>query len=142
MLLLKVHSHRLLKLCLLGSKRKLQPPACQVRLDFPLWSAVQGSCSSLAPCKSVIRVLCQVIEPTAFLVHSVLAAVAEDAVAVHSSAHGNSPDLCRRSRPVPQIMIFVFPAFTQSFLSIASFQVKILLTHSSSDSAMITRSLA
>ena len=27
---------------LLGSKRKLVPPACQVHLDFPLWSAVQG----------------------------------------------------------------------------------------------------
>ena len=45
--------------------------------------------------------------------------------------------------PVPQIMIFVFPAFTLSpFSSIASFQVKSLLTHSSSYSAMITRSSA
>ena len=89
----------------------------------------------------VIRVLCQVLEHTAFLVHPVLAAVAEDAVATHSSAqtaHGNSPELCRRSSPVPQI-----PAFTLSlFSSIDSLQVKSLLTHSSSDSAMITRSSA
>ena len=55
-------------------------------LDFPLWSAVQGACSSLAPCTSVVRVLCQALEPTAFLVHPVLAAVAGDAVASHSSA--------------------------------------------------------
>ena len=32
------------------------------------------------------------------------------------TAHGNSPELCSRSRPVPQIIIFVFPAFTLSFL--------------------------
>ena len=52
--------------------------------------------------------------------------------------HGNSPELCRRSRPIPQIMIFVFPAFTLSpFSSIASFQVKSLLTHSLSDSACL-----
>ena len=42
-------------------------------------------------------------KPTAFLVHPVLAVVAEDAVATHS-------------RPVLQIVIFVFPAFTLSLL--------------------------
>ena len=52
----------------------------------PLWSAIQGACSSLAPCISIIRVLCQALEPTAFLVHPVLAAIAEDAVAANSSA--------------------------------------------------------
>ena len=31
----KVQSHRLLRACLLGSKRKLPPPACQVRLGLP-----------------------------------------------------------------------------------------------------------
>ena len=62
---------------------------------------------------------------------------------VRQTAHGNWPELCRRSSPVPQIMIFAFPAFTLSlFFSIASFQVKSLLTHSSSDSAVITRSSA
>ena len=33
--LLKVHSHRLLRACLLGSKRKLPPPAWQVLLGLP-----------------------------------------------------------------------------------------------------------
>ena len=139
---LKVHSHLLLRACLLGSKRKLPPQACQSDLDFLLWSAIQGTCSSLAPCTSIVRVLFQALEPTAFLVHPVLAAIAEDAVAAHSSATDSAWKLaCRRSSPIPQIMIFVFPAFTLSpFFSIASFQVKSLLTHSSSDSAVITRS--
>ena len=35
MLQLKVHRHLLLRACLLGSKRKLPPPACQVRLGLP-----------------------------------------------------------------------------------------------------------
>ena len=35
---------------------------------------------------------------------------------VRQTAHGNSPKLCRRSRPVPQIIIFVFTAFTLFFL--------------------------
>ena len=85
MLWLKVHSHLLLKAWLLGSKRKLPPPACQVRLGPPSVVCIQGACSFLALCTSVVRVLCQALEPTAFLVHPVLAAVAEDAVAAHSS---------------------------------------------------------
>ena len=55
-------------------------------LDFLLWSAIQGACSSLALCTSIVRVLFQALEPTAFLVHPVLAAIAEDAVAAHFSA--------------------------------------------------------
>ena len=109
----------------------------------PLYGLLsKGLCISVAPCKSVIRVLWQVLEPTAFLMHPVLAAIAEDAVApVQQMAHGNLSELCRRSRPLPQIMVFVFPVFTLSpFSSIASFQVKGLLTHSSNDSAMITMS--
>ena len=39
----------------------------------------------MALCTSVIRVLFQALEPTAFHVHPVLAAIAEDAVAAHSS---------------------------------------------------------
>ena len=35
MLWLKVHSHLLLRACLLGSKRKLPPPACQVQPGLP-----------------------------------------------------------------------------------------------------------
>ena len=74
---------------------------------------------------SVIRVLCQALEPTAFLVHPVLTAIAEEAVAAQSSAAWKLPGLCRRSRPILQLMIFVFPAFILSlFSSIASFQVK------------------
>ena len=76
---LKVQSHRLQRAYLLDSKRCYHLQF--VRSDFPLWSAVQGACSFLAPCTSVIRVLCQVLEPTAFLVHLVLAPLAEDGVA-------------------------------------------------------------
>ena len=35
MLWLKVHSHLLLRVCLLGSKKKLPPPACQVQPGLP-----------------------------------------------------------------------------------------------------------
>ena len=78
------YSHQLLRACLLGSK-SYHLQLVRSNLDFPLWSAIQGMCSFLALCTSVIRVLCQVLEPTAFLVHPVLAAIAEDAVAAHSS---------------------------------------------------------
>ena len=62
---------------------------------------------------------------------------------VRQTAHGYSPELCKRSRPVPQIMTFVFPAFTLNPLfSMASFHIKSLLTHSSRESAMMTRSSA
>ena len=85
-----VRSHQLLRACLLGSKRKLPPPACHGSTWTSLWSAIQGACSSLAQCTSVIRVLCQALEPIAFLVHPVLGAIAEDAVAAHSSATGGT----------------------------------------------------
>ena len=62
-------------------------------LNFPLWSAVQGACSSLAACTSVIKVLCQALEPNAFLMHPVLTAFAEDAVAAYSSATNNAWEL-------------------------------------------------
>ena len=137
---LKVHNHQLL---VAKGSDHLQ----LVRSDFPLWSAVQRACSSLAQCTSVIRVLCQALEPTALFVYPVYAAVAEDAVPAHSSAttgHGNSSELCRRSRPIPQIMILVFPAFTLSPFSLHCFipSQEPDLTHSSRDSTMITRSLA
>ena len=116
MLWLKVHSHLLLRACLLGSKRKLPPQAVRSDLDFLLWSAIQGACSSPAPCTSVVRVFCQALEPTAFLVHPVqpMQKMLLLPTPVQQTAHGNSPELCRRSSPVPQIMIFVFPAFTLS----------------------------
>ena len=62
---------------------------------------------------------------------------------VRQTVHGNLPELCKRSRTVPQIMTFVFPAFTlNSFFSMASFNIKSLLTHSSRELAMMTRSSA
>ena len=82
---LKVHSHLLLRACLLEAKGSYHLQLVRSDLDFLLWSAIQRVCSSLAPCTSVVRVLCQALEPTAFLVHPVLAAVAEDTVAAHSS---------------------------------------------------------
>ena len=43
---------------------------------------------------------------------------------VWQAAHGNSPKLYRRSSPVPQIMIFFFPAFTLSpFFSIRAREI-------------------
>ena len=71
------------------SPRK-QKEATTSSLSGPTWTSLCGllskaACSSLAPCTSVIRVLCQALDPTAFLVHPVLAAVA-DVVAAHSSA--------------------------------------------------------
>ena len=62
---------------------------------------------------------------------------------VRQTPHGYSPELCKRSMPVPQIMTFVFPAFTLNpFFSMAYFHIKSLLTHSSRESAMMTRSSA
>ena len=86
MLWLKVHSHLLLRACLLGSKRKLPLPACQVRPGLPSVVCRPRGVQFPGTVTSVVRVLCQVLEPTAFLVHPVLASVAEDAVAAHSSA--------------------------------------------------------
>ena len=67
------------------AKRSYHLQLVRSDLDFPLWSAVQAACSSLPPCTSLIRLLCQMLQPTAFLVHPVLAAIAEDDVAAHSS---------------------------------------------------------
>ena len=62
---------------------------------------------------------------------------------VQQTVHGYSPELCNRFRPVPQIMTFAFPPFTLNpFFSMASFHIKSLMTHSSRESAMMTRSSA
>ena len=62
---------------------------------------------------------------------------------VRQTAHGYSPELFKRSKHVPQIMTFVFPAFTLNpFFFMASFHIKSLLTYSSRESAMMTRSSA
>ena len=52
-----------------------------------------------------------------------------------------TPELCKRSRPVLQIMTVVFPAFTLNpFFSMASFHIKNHITHSSRELEMMTRS--
>ena len=145
MLWLKVHSHLQLGACLLGSKRKLPLQACQVRPGPPSVVChprglpkhlVHLQSGSFVKCLSPLHFLCtQCLQP--------LKKMLLLPTPVQQTVHGNSPELCRRSSPVLQVMIFVFPAFTFSpFFSIASFQVKSLLTHSSSDSVMITRSSA
>ena len=136
-IVVKVHSHQLLRACLLGSKE-----ATISSLSGPTWTSICGlpSKGHAVPWHHVHQVLCQVPEPNAFLVQPVLAAFLEDAVAVHSSATSGAWT-CLPCRAVLLIMTFIFPAFTLSpFSSIASLQVKSLLTHSSSNSAMIIRS--
>ena len=85
MLWSEAHSHRLLRTCLLGSKRKLPPLACQARLGLP--SVV---CRLVYIC---YQGLCQALKPTVFLLHPVLTAFAEDAVAAHSSAMDSAWEL-------------------------------------------------
>ena len=46
MLWLKAHSHLLLRACLLGSKRKLPPQACQVRPGLPAGLGGSVGCAS------------------------------------------------------------------------------------------------
>ena len=91
----KAHNHRLLRACPLGTVAKGSYHLQFVRphLDFSLWSAVKGACCSMAPCTPVIRVLCQALEPSALLMHPVLTAFAEDAVAAHSSATDSTWEL-------------------------------------------------
>ena len=135
MLWLKVHSHLLRRACLLGSKRKLPPPACQVRLGLP--SVVCRPMGVQFPgtvyiC-SYVGSFVKRLSPLHFLCTQCLHPLQKMLLLptpVRQTAHGNSPELCRRSRPLPQIMIFVFPAFTLSpFFFIAFFQVKSFLTH-------------
>ena len=74
------------------------------------------------------------------------ASVALNIVAAYTSVADGTWELalaCSRSRPVPQIIILVFPAFTLSlFLSIPSFQVSSLRKQFSMKYAIITRSSA
>ena len=50
---LKVHSHWLLRACLLGSKRKLPPPACQARLRLSFVNALIMSAYIWVFCRDV-----------------------------------------------------------------------------------------
>ena len=49
-------------------------------LDFTLWSALNRACISHAPCTPIIRILCQMLWPAAFLMHPKFVAIAVDAV--------------------------------------------------------------
>ena len=100
-------------------------------LDFPLWSTLQGACSSLAPCTSVIRVLCQALEPLHFLCTQCLQLSQKMLLLptpVDMETHLNSaggPGPYHRSWPSS------FLHLLSPFSSTASFQVKSLLIHSS-----------
>ena len=73
--------------------------------------------------------------------YPVFAAIAVDAVVptpVRQTAHGYLPEFCRRSRPVLQIMTYVFPAFTFNPFSIATVKL-VLSSHSKIDKIKILR---
>ena len=142
---LKVHSHQLLRACLLGSKRKLPSPGCQVfglpsvvchprGVQFPgtmyiccnqgPLSSAWSHCISCAPstCSRCRRCCCcaahlSATEGTWELAWTLLE------VQAHTTDHE----------------LRLSCIYSHSF---SSFQVKSLLTHSSSDSMMITKSLA
>ena len=120
---LKVHSHLLLRACLLGSKRKLPPQACQVQPGLPSvvchprgvqFPHLQSG--SFFKHLSPLHFLCtQCLQP--------LQKMLLLPTPVGQTTHGNLPELCRRSSPVPRIMIFVCPAFTLSPLFSIAFSM-------------------
>ena len=119
-------NHRLLRACLLGSKRKLPLPVCQARLG--LLSVVCRLRGVLFPCT----------------VYTCNQGPLSSAWAHCTSYAPSAYSLFRRCCCCPlQCDRQHMGTFTLSpFSSIASFHVKSLLTHSSSDPAMITRSSA
>ena len=83
-------------------------------LNYTLRSAINRAGISNAPCTPIIRIWCQLLKPTAFLMHPEFAAIAVCAVLLtpeQQTMHGNSPELCKRSRPLPQIMTLFFLHF-------------------------------
>ena len=119
----------------LGSKRKLVHffSSLSGLTNFPMWSVVQGACSSLAPCTSVVRVLCQALEPTAFLCTQCFKPL-QKMLLLPTSVQQTAHELYRRSRPVPQITI---PSFLH-LLSVLSFP---LLLSKSRASWLIPRAI-
>ena len=71
---------------------RLQKEATTSSLSGPTWTSLCGlpSKGRAVPCAPVIRVLCQALEPTALLMHPVLTAFAEDAVAAHPKHFNNN----------------------------------------------------
>ena len=113
------------KACHPGSRRKLPPPAYQVQPELhssPGFGVIRCSQMHFLCTQSLQKIL---LLPTSV-----------------QTAHEYSPELCRRPWPVPQIITVVFPAFTLNPFSMASIHIKSLLTHSFSESAMMTRSSA
>ena len=93
MLWSKAHYHLLLRAYLHDSKKKLPPTACQAQLGVPSVVCSLRGMQFPGIMYTCNRVLCQVLEPIAFLVHPVLTAFAEDAVAAHSSATDSTWEL-------------------------------------------------
>ena len=77
----------------------------------------------MAPCTSVISGLCQALEPTVFLVHPVLAAIAEDAVAAHFCSKDSAWKLARTLQEVQVCTadhdLCLSCSYSQSFLSVS-----------------------
>ena len=146
MLWLKVHSHLLLRACLLGSKRKLPPQACQVRTGLP--SVVCHPRGVQFP--GTVYICSQGLFSSAGA-HCISCAAS---AYTHCRRCCCCPLQCDRRRMEARLnsagvqsrtadhYICLSCIYSQSFLLHCSFHVKSLLTHSSSDSAMITRSSA
>ena len=92
---LKVHSHLLLKACLLSSKRKLLPQACHIRPGLP--SVVCHPRGVQLPGTFYSR-----LSPLHFLCTQCLQPLQKMLLLpspVRQIAHGNSPERCSRSSP-------------------------------------------
>ena len=92
-----------------GCDNVLRPDIADLSDHCPV-ILLQGECSSLALCTSVVKRL----SPLHFLCNQCLQPLQKMQLLptpVQQTVRGNSPELCRRSRPIQQIMIFVFPKF-------------------------------
>ena len=144
MLWLKIHSHRLLRACLLESKRKLPffsdstwTLLCGLlsKGHAVTWHHVHLISMSVAKRLSQQHFLCT---QCLHLLQKMLLLPTP----MRQMADGNSPELCRGPGPYHRSLSSSFLHLLGPFSSIASFQVKSLLTHSLSDSAMTTKSSA
>ena len=77
-----------------GSRRKPSKPDCQVRPELHrLQVFIHGTGSYYAPCASIIRIMCQTLEPSAFIMRSVFAAIVVYAVVAYYCVTDNSWEL-------------------------------------------------
>ena len=141
---LKVHSRRQLRAFLLGRKMKLPPPACQVQL----WLPYVVCCPRGVQFPGTVYICNQGPLPSTW---SYCISCTPSACS-HCRRFYSCPLQCERQhmklawtlQEVQARTTDHDPSFLHllsPFYSIASFQVKIFLTPSLSDSAMITRSL-